>query len=272
MGEGGIGNRGTQAGEGPPGSGTWDPAQYARFADERSRPFFDLLARVPGRPYARIADLGCGRGDLTRVLADRWPTARVTGVDASAEMLASAKPEPGRLDFVQADLAAWAPAEPFDLVFSNAALHWLPDHGHLLPRLAGRLSTPGVLAFQVPGNQQAPSHAVTIGLSREPHWRARLGDWAPPAVLPLASYVEGLSALGFRVDAWETTYLHRLPGENPVLEWMQGTTLRPLLARLGADAPAFLAELAPRLRAAYPPGPAGTLYPFRRLFVVASRR
>lgn len=243
---------------------TWDPVQYGRFRDERSRPFHDLLARVPERPYRRIADLGCGDGGLTRVLAERWPAARVTGVDVSPEMLAAARALPN-LEFVRGDLSAWA--EPVDLLVSNAALQWVPDHAAVLPRLASRA---GVMAVQVPGNHDSPSHSEMMRLAAEEPWRSRLeGRWQAHAVEPLAWYVETLLRFGWDVEAWETTYLHLLPGGDPVLEWMKGTALRPILAALGADAPRFLEALAPRFREAYPPGPSGTIFPFRRLFWVA---
>ncbi len=251
---------------------SWDPVQYGRYRDERSRPFFDLLARVPDRPYRRIADLGCGDAELTRALAERWPGARVTGVDRSAEMLAAARPLHGRLELVQGDLASWRPPEPLDLLVSNAALQWVPDHAAVLPRLAGLVAPGGAIAVQVPGNHDSPSHVELLRLAGEEPWRSRLeGRWRPHAVEPLAWYAETLRGLGWDVDAWETTYLHFLAGPDPVLEWMKGTALRPVLSLLGPDGPRFLEALAPRFRAAYPAGSGGTYFPFRRLFFVATR-
>jgi trans-aconitate 2-methyltransferase len=252
----------------------WDPGQYGKFRDDRARPFFDLLARVPDRRFGRVADLGCGTGELTRVLAERWPAARVTGVDSSREMLQAAAPRAiaGRLEFVEADIAAWEPPDRFDLVLSNAALQWVPDHGRLLPRLSALLAPRGVLAVQVPANHDWPSHQEILRLAAEEPWASKLtGRWRPHAVEPLDGYVRTLQAGGLAVDAWETTYVHILQGADPVLEWLKGTALRPVLTVLGAEAPGFLEALAPRLRAAYPPGPAGTLFPFRRFFFVATR-
>jgi len=240
---------------------TWNPGQYGKFADERSRPFFDLLGRVEGE-FASIADLGCGTGELTEALAVRWPGARVIGVDDSREMLAKAPR--GRVEFVEADLATWRPPGPLGLVFSNAAIQWVPDHEQLLAHWVGMLGPGGVLAVQQPGNFDAPSHVILRELLAE----RKLEPRASP-VLPLAWYVERLQALGCAVDAWETTYVHVLAGEDPVLEWVKGTALTPYLSRVGPD---FVEEYRRRLGEAYPPGPKGTLFPFRRLFFVARLR
>jgi trans-aconitate 2-methyltransferase len=255
---------------------TWDPKQYGLFSGERSRAFFDLLARIQREQVGVAADLGCGPGELTRVLAERWPSARITGVDNSPEMLASAaaKQLPGRLQFVQGDIATWRSAEPLDLIFSNAALHWVPGHETLLPALAGMLAPHGTLAVQMPNNWESASHRIVREVAEGPRWHSLLAGAGLPvgAVKPLAWYVERLRGLGFEVDAWETTYIHILKGDNPVLEWIKGTALRPLLARL--DGPAreeFLRELGSRLRAGYPPVGADTLLPFPRIFFVATR-
>jgi len=258
----------------------WDPEQYGRFADERSRPFFDLLAEVDFAPRS-VVDLGCGTGALTASLLERWPEATVTGVDNSAAMIerAASLSRPGRLEFVLDDLAQWEPPGPVDLIVSNAALHWVPDHRRLLPRLAARLATPGVLAFQVPGNFGEPSHLIIHELCDTERWRNRLGttDDSPrqeAAVAEPADYLRDLIAAGLVARVWETTYLHVLEGVDPVLEWMKGTALRPALDALGPDPArraAFLADLDAVLQQRYPPGPHGTLFPFRRVFVVAHR-
>jgi trans-aconitate 2-methyltransferase len=255
---------------------TWDPHQYARFAAERSRPFFDLLGHVRCEQVAVAVDLGCGQGELTRALAERWPAARVTGVDSSPEMLAEAAAHqlPGRLRFVQADIAAWHSEEPPDLILSNAALQWVPGHQTLLPALAAMLAPHGTLAVQMPNNFEAPSHRAIREVADGPRWGPLLAGAGlrSGVVQPLRWYVERLRSLGCEVDAWETTYIHVLKGDNPVLEWLKGSALRPLLARL--DAPAaeeFLREVGERLRAAYPPSGADTLLPFPRIFLVATR-
>ncbi len=243
----------------------WDPGQYGRYAGERARPFYDLVARVGVRDPRYIVDVGCGSGELTSLLAQRWPSAAVEGFDSSPDMLAEAIPEP-RVTFTLADVREWRPSRPVDLIVSSAVLQWVDGHEQILRRLAGFLRPGGWLALQVPGNFQAPSHR----LLREQTLR-----WVPDfpyrerPVLEPAGYVELLTDAGLRVDAWETTYLHVLQGKDPVLNWVKGTALRPVLAGLPEPAhPAFVAEYATALRAAYPAGPAGTLFPFRRIFSV----
>ncbi|MFF5160564.1 trans-aconitate 2-methyltransferase [Streptomyces sp. NPDC000348] len=257
---------------------TWDPAQYLRHAGHRARPFTDLLARVPdlaGDP-PRIADLGCGAGNVTALLADRWPAARTTGYDNSPEMLdrARADHQGGGLDFAHADVRTWTPGEPYDLIVSNATLHWVPGHADRFGDWVEGLAPGGILAFQVPGNFGAPSHTLLRELAASPRWRARLDGVLrhEDAVLRPEAYLEHLTALGCTTDAWETTYIHLLTGEDPVLDWVRGTALRPVLTAL-ADDPgardAFVAEYRTALRAAYPAGPHGTPFPFRRVFAVA---
>jgi trans-aconitate 2-methyltransferase len=252
----------------------WDPAGYLRFGDERARPFTDLLARVGAREPRTVVDLGCGEGALTASLAQRWPGARVTGVDSSPEMLAAAAAHavPGRVTFTLGDVQGWQPGEPVDVLVTNAVLHWVPGHADLLRRWAGQLAPGGWLALQVPGNWRAPTHALLADLCRSPRWAGSVGDAAPAedAVLDPAGYLEVLTGAGLATDAWETTYLHVLRGDDPVLGWVRSTVLRPVLARLGEDDAAELtAEYAAALRAAYPRRPDGTtLLPFRRVFAV----
>ncbi len=262
---------------------TWDPSLYARYAGERARPFLDLLARVTIEPHA-AADLGCGPGDMTRLLADRWPDAELSAVDNSPEMLAKARAAlPARVQVIEADVAAWSPPSSLDLIFSNATLHWVPDHEILIPRLASFVAPGGALAVQMPSNHDAPSHRAIRDVAGRTRWRDRLEGLAAPSahVLPLAWYANTLDRLGFDVDGWETTYLHRLVGDDPVLEWVKGTALRPFLDRLSerlsdrvsdrGDAEAFLAELGTELRAAYPVEAGRALFPFSRRFFVATR-
>ncbi|MGV9286483.1 trans-aconitate 2-methyltransferase [Streptomyces sp. NPDC003719] len=262
----------------------WDPAQYLRHAGHRARPFADLLARVPGLPTAppRVADLGCGPGNVTTLLADRWPTARITGYDNSAEMLARAgehagpTPGGGRLDFARADARTWTPAGPHDLIISNATLQWVPGHAERFADWITALRPGGTFAFQVPGNFDAPSHRLMRDIAGSPRWRDRLagtlrhGD----AVHTPEAYLERLTALGCTADVWETTYLHLLTGDDPVLDWVRGTGLRPVLTALDDDPKArdaFTEEYRTALREAYPPGPHGTPFPFRRVFAVARK-
>ncbi|KRV48846.1 trans-aconitate methyltransferase [Wenjunlia vitaminophila] len=266
-------------------SGTWDPGQYLRHAGNRSRPFYDLVARIPPLPGGdtpRVTDLGCGPGNLTASLLDRWPAARITGVDSSAEMLTAAEhlagptARSGSLHLTQADIATWTPDAPHDLILSNAALQWVPDHWTLFPAWVAGLRPGGVLALQMPGNFTSPSHTLLFDVANRPHWRRRLAHATGPTdrVLTPEQYLRRLSALGCDVDVWETTYLHVLQGDNPVLDWVRGTALRPVLDALPdpADQQAFLEEYGELLRAAYPPEPFGTVLPFRRVFAVAVRR
>ncbi|MFE0173696.1 trans-aconitate 2-methyltransferase [Streptomyces sp. NPDC059002] len=267
---------------------TWDPRQYLRHSDHRARPFVDLLARVPELPAAdgrppRIADLGCGPGNVTRLLADRWPTAHITGFDNSPEMLARADrlagptDGGGRLDFAQADAADWAPAPgTYDLILSNATLQWVPGHPGSFPAWISALVPGGTFALQVPGNFDAPSHVLMRELSETDRWRDRLGGLLrhADAVLAPGAYLERLADLGCEVDAWETTYQHLLAGEDPVLDWVKGTGLRPVLTALADDAAAteaFLTEYRELLRKAYPATEHGTVFPFRRVFAVARK-
>ncbi|WP_149548843.1 trans-aconitate 2-methyltransferase [Streptomyces marokkonensis] len=265
---------------------TWDPAQYLRHAGHRARPFTDLLARVPEPPgdRPRIADLGCGAGNVTALLAGRWPTARITGYDNSPGMLDRAHvdhegptPGGGRLDFAHADVRTWTPDEPCDLIVSNAALQWIPGHADRFPQWIAGLAPGGTLAFQVPGNFDAPSHVLMRELAASPRHRARLSGVLrhDEAVLRPEAYLERLTALGCATDAWETTYVHLLAGEDPVLDWVAGTGLRPVLTALADDPEArdaFVAEYRDALRAAYPATPHGTPFRFRRVFAVAVKQ
>lgn len=255
----------------------WDPVQYGAFGDERARPFAELTARLgeTGADPARIADLGCGTGELTATLAARWPHAAIEALDSSPEMIARAREHeiPGRLRFRVADAATWRPEQPVDLIVSNAVLQWIPGHTDLLPRWAGALAPGGRLAFQVPGNFDAPSHVLLRELGRSARWRRKLGalqDDAP--VLDAAGYLDLLTRRGYAVDAWETTYTQVLHGDDPVLEWVKGTTLRPVLTALDpGETDDFLTAYGEALRQAYPAAPYGTVFPFRRIFVIARR-
>lgn len=252
----------------------WDPQQYEHFRDARKRPFFELLARVPAASPTTVADLGCGTGDLTLTLAERWPSARVYGVDSSEPMISEAlrRPAPERVRFELSDIARWSPPAPLDVLVSNAALHWLPDHAALLSGLVGLLAPGGVLAFQVPANFDEPSHRRIDEVRALPRFAPALASVRRGHAQSLAFYEALLTRFGFSVDAWETAYLHVLPGEDAVLQWLLGTTLRPVLTALGpAEGQAFLDMLRPLLRQDYPASPHGTPFLFRRRFVVATR-
>jgi trans-aconitate 2-methyltransferase len=256
---------------------SWDPRQYLRHAGERARPFADLLARVDAGAPRGVVDLGCGEGALTASLAQRWPGAQVTGVDSSPAMLAAAAQHavPGRVSFVAGDVRDWAADGPVDVVVSNAVLHWVPGPADLLGRWAGALSPGGWLAVQVPGNFRAPTHTLLTELCRSAEWAGRLDDVAPApdAVLEPAGYLDVLTASGLETDVWETTYLHVLRGRDPVLSWVSGTVLRPVLDRLDdREAADLTGRYAAGLRKAYPRRADGTtVLPFRRVFAVGRR-
>jgi trans-aconitate 2-methyltransferase len=255
----------------------WDAGQYLRFGGERGRPFFDLIAAVAATEPGYVVDLGCGPGNLTAALARRWPGATVVGVDNSPEMIAAARasadPVGERLVFELGDVRDWRPEHPLDVLTCNAVLQWVPAHQELLLRWADQLAPDGWLAFQLPGNFGQPSHAIISELAESPRWRQLLaGVRLNRQAGDPADYVELLARPGYQVDAWETSYLHVLHGENPVLEWTRGTTLRPVLAALDDEqAAAFSGEYAQRLSEAYKPRPFGTIFPFRRVFAVAHR-
>jgi trans-aconitate 2-methyltransferase len=248
---------------------TWDPALYLGFDDHRSRPFFDLLARVGATAPRRVVDLGCGPGHLTEVLAARWPGADVRALDSSPEMVAAARERGVAAEL--ADVVDFSPAPGTDVVISNAVLQWVPSHPQLLPRWLRALPPGAWFAMQVPGNFGAPSHALIRELLAEPRWQGSVRLRGEKAVPEPAEYAELLAVDAAEVDVWETTYLHRLTGTDPVLRWISATALRPVQDALDPDDyEAFRAELAPRLRAAYPARPDGsTWFPFRRIFAVA---
>ena len=262
---------------------TWSPDQYLKFADERTRPCRELAARIDVVSVRRVIDIGCGPGNSTEVLAARWPEAEITGLDNSAEMIGTAqKAQPGRR-WVIGEIAEWAARAngkegggKFDVVFSNAALQWLPDHATLYPRLLARATPGGAFAAQIPCNFDAPAHEITREITRLPAWRHRfpagsLREWhAHDATF----YYDVLAPHAARVDIWETEYLHVMPVAEALVEWYKGSGMRPFLDLLGGDAEhaEFTKEYLERIRVAYPPRPDGrVLFPVRRLFFVAYR-
>jgi len=251
----------------------WDPAQYDRFANDRLRPARDLLERIPHDAPALVCDLGCGNGNAVPLLRERWPGARLVGVDRSSEMLAEARARETGVTWIEADIADWSPQAPPDVLFANAALHWLDDHEGLFPRLAAMLAPDGVLAVQMPRNTAAPSHQCLKEAARVGPWRNKLTDLRVRVVPGPVFYYDRLAPHCRRIDIWETTYLHVLEGDDPVVSWTAGSALRPYLARLdGEEREGFLAAYRDCVARAYPRRADGrTLFPFRRLFIVASR-
>jgi len=251
---------------------TWDPAQYLRWSDHRLRPAVDLLQRVPLASPARVVDLGCGTGNVTALLRARWPAARVTGVDASPAMLARARASDPSVEWIEADVAAWAPPAPTDVLFSNATLHWLDDHDTLFPRLVSGVAPGGVLAVQMPRNFGEPSHTSIHAMAQEPRWRERLAKLVRPEPTKSPAYYWDVLRSHVRaLDVWETVYTQELTGEHPVADFVKGSWLKPFLDALDAgERPAFEAAYRARVAQAYPRRADGTtLFPFRRLFIVA---
>lgn len=257
---------------------TWDPQQYNRFADERARPFRELIDRIPTTGAVAVVDVGCGPGTMTATLAERWPDAAVLGIDSSPDMIAAAaERQTAQLRFQLGDAAQWRPQRgSVDVIVANASLQWVPDHETLLPGWAAALDDGGTLAFQVPIGSDDPGLAA---VAARPRWAALLGGAlgtvgprsATPVLAP-GDYVRLLSAAGLTVDVWQTTYYHVLPGDDPVFEWFKGSGLRPYLDALsGEELEEFTAETKAELRRRYPREPFGTILPFPRLFVVAHR-
>jgi trans-aconitate 2-methyltransferase len=250
---------------------SWDPKKYLSYADERTRPAADLLARVPDASPVRVADLGCGPGNSTGLLAARWPDARIDGVDSSDAMLKQAQTSAVSANWILADLANWVPDTAYDVVFSNATYQWLPDHRSLLPRLFGFVRPGGTFAFQVPCNFDAPSHVLMREVAEAGPWAAKLRNVREASVLPADAYYDILSPLARALDIWETTYLQVMDGDDPVFDWVSATGLRPFVQALDeAEREAFTQAYRLRLHHAYPKRADGkTLFPFQRLFVVA---
>jgi trans-aconitate 2-methyltransferase len=255
----------------------WDPAKYVQFGDYRDRPFFDLTGRVHADRPAQVVDLGCGPGNLTATLAERWAGANIVGLDSSAEMLAKAAVVADgtrSLRFDLLDIADWMPSAETDVVVSNAALQWVPGHQDMMRTWLAELRPGSWFAMQVPGNFNAPSHALMRELAGSSRWEPKLRGVlrGGESVGEPADYLGILLDAGFTADAWETTYQQVLPGPDPVLEWVRGTALRPVLAVLSTgDGADFEAEYSAALREAYPPGPHGTVFPFRRIFAVGRK-
>jgi trans-aconitate 2-methyltransferase len=257
----------------------WDPNLYLKFSDYRLRPALELLDRVPLQFPSVIYDLGCGLGQVTRIISERWPSAAVYGLDNSKEMLAQAAAKPGKVQWIEADIRTWSPDDSPDFLYSNATLHWVEGHREIFPRLVGFLKSGGCLAVQMPFVWEAPSHRLmreTLAnggsdgrpLGTEELRQAVDREWVEDAEV----YYDLLAGCSRSLDIWETEYLQILEGDDPVLEWVKGTGLRPILNSLDdKERELFLVEYARRLRAAYPVRAGGrTLYPFRRLFIVAT--
>lgn len=250
----------------------WNPTQYLRYGGERLRPALDLMARIQADSPEVVYDLGCGTGTITGILKERWPDAKVTGVDSSASMLERTRDVETGVYWQHADLNDWKPEDSADVVYTNAALHWLDDHSQLFPRIMAAVKPGGVLAVQMPENFSAPSHTSIADTVREGAWQERLAPFQreQPVAEP-SFYYDLLSQISSSIDMWETTYMHILEGDNPVVEWTKGTMLRPLLDNLSEDeGNDFLKSYTEKVAKAYPHRADGkTVLPFKRLFIVA---
>jgi trans-aconitate 2-methyltransferase len=257
---------------------SWNADQYLRFAEERTRPSRDLAARIAVDAPGRVVDLGCGPGNSTRVLMDRWPNAAVSGIDSSPDMIEAARRDYPLGSWRIGDIAAWAVegGPSFDVVYSNAALQWVADHAALYPGLLARVSPGGALAIQIPANIGAPAHAAMRELAASAPWR----DYFPVDGVrewhahPPEFYYDLLARTASAIDLWHAEYFHVLDGAEAVVEWYRGTGLRPFLDLLPSEESRlrFEAEYLERIRSLYPERPDGrVLFPFLRLFLIAYR-
>jgi trans-aconitate 2-methyltransferase len=250
----------------------WNPGEYLRFGDERTQPSIDLVARIDVDDPATIVDLGCGPGNSTAVLRRRWPRARTTGVDVSPEMIATAQESDPTVTWTMSRIETWRPAGRVGVVFANASLQWVRDHGTLVPRLFGYAAPGGALAFQVPSAQFAIVRTLIHDIAREGPWASKMAD--PLTEMTLESpgfYYDCLASAARAVDIWETEYCHVMPAPSAIVDWMAATGLRPFLRVLDpSETTAFLDELHRRVAQAYPRQRDGrVLFPFRRTFVIA---
>ena len=252
----------------------WEPDRYLRYSDERSRPFFELVARIGATDPEQVVDLGCGPGHLAPVLAQRWPGATVQGLDSSAAMIeqALAGPSHPRVSFARVDVRDWRPEAPVDVIVSNAMLQWVPGHRSLFGGLVAALRPGGWFAMAVPGNFGQPSHVLLRELAQDARFARYTADVGWPASDEPEQYLADLAALGCATDVWETTYLHVLSGPDPVFGWISSTGARPVLQALPDELRGeFEHDYKAQLRAAYPSRRHGTVLPFRRIFVVAQK-
>jgi trans-aconitate 2-methyltransferase len=254
----------------------WNPTEYLAFAGERTQPAIDLLARIAVNSPRTVMDLGCGPGNSTALLHQRWPGANTVGLDSSPEMIAAAQSAHPDWQWQLGDIAHWSPAAPFDVVFSNAALQWVPDHCHVMPHLMAQVAHGGVLAVQIPAHLNSPVHEAILVAANDPTWRDRMRSATHAITVETPTiYYDLLHPLAGRVDLWVTEYHHVLPTPAAILDWMRGTGLRPFLQALADDneRARFEALLLPAVERGYPRQANGrVLFPFRRLFLLAYAR
>jgi trans-aconitate 2-methyltransferase len=256
----------------------WNPALYRRFEDERTRPAAELLARVPLQAPRTAVDLGCGPGNSTELIVQRFPEATVTGTDNSPAMIEAARQRLPGVAFELSDIATWVPAAPPDLVYANASLQWVPDHARLLPRLVETLAPGGVLALQMPDNLDEPTHQLMRETAADARFAAAIGDadQRRSRMLTIAGYYDLLAPMAdvADVDVWRTIYQHPMDDAAAIVQWLRSTGLRPFLDPLSTALQGeYLAEYQRRIDIAYPPRADGRrLLAFPRLFIVARKR
>ncbi len=252
----------------------WDAGHYLRFADARTLPAIDLLSRIELAAPRRVVDLGCGPGNSTAPLKARWPEATVLGIDSSDELLTAGRRDHPGIDFVKGDIASWAAAEPCDVIFANASLQWVGGHDRLIPHLFDQVAPGGVLAVQMPRNHDFATHRLMRRVAAEGEWRDRLKDAREPSpVKPPEFYYDLLAPRAAAFAIWETNYIQVMDGVQAIIAWLQGTGLRPFLARLSdAERPVFLERYAALLAAEYQTQADGRiLLPYPRLFFIATK-
>jgi len=253
---------------------SWSAQQYTQFEQERTRPVRDLIAAIPTQSVTHAVDLGCGPGNSTEVLLQRYPSAQVTGLDSAADMLKAARQRLPAVNFSLADIASWNPTQHYDVILANASLQWLADHHTLYPHLASKLTAGGSLAIQTPDNLQEPSHVLMHEIAQDPRWRSRICTVQHPARHDAQYYHQLLKPLSQQLNIWRTTYFHALPaGATAIVEMFKSTALRPYLAKLTPDEQQqFLQAYTQAIASAYPADQTGSvLLPFPRLFVLATR-
>ena len=251
---------------------SWNAEHYLKFGSERTRPALELVARIHRQDPSFVVDLGCGPGNSTQVLSARWPDAQVAGVDSSQEMIKAAKEKYPEQSWLLGDISEWSGQQKYDVVFSNAVFHWLPDHHQLMPTLMSRVAKGGVLGFQIPCDKDAPVRQHIRELALEPQWRERLASQASAITFETPEfYYDALAKHAKEIDIWQTTYYHQMENPAAIVDWISSTGLRPYLALLdAAESEQFLLALRQRVKESYPSQLDGkVLFPFQRLFVIA---
>ena len=251
----------------------WNPRQYLQFANERTRPSIDLSPRVNIENPKCIIDIGCGPGNSTRVLRGRWPDAKIAGLDSSAAMIEKAKEDYPGIEWITADASAFMHEKKYDIVFSNAAIQWIPDHEVLVPHLFEIVNRGGALAVQVPGNKESPLHQALLRVSSSPKWSRFTSDVEKIFTYnDAAYYYDTLFRISSKFDLWETTYYHVLNSHAGLVEWYKGTGMRPFLEKLPDESSRkeFENEVLAECIQVYPIRKDGkVLYPFKRIFFIA---